>query len=114
MSLQNFDIAEMDCYGHIWFAVLAQAVEDATLILPKPRVHRHGVRCPRGCRRVFLTEEHYYKRTARLWFKNAEQTVGSFRWICSQLNLDGDLVIEKVRERLAETRTVRRRRKSLV
>lgn len=75
----------MDCYGLVWFAVLLQAVEDASV--PVPNVHP-------------LTEQHYYQRKAVLWFRNKERAdIGSFMWVCSVLNLDPEDVLEEVNRR---------------
>jgi hypothetical protein len=85
----NFEIPDMDCYGAVWFATLMQAVEDATVFVPDAKP---------------LTEQHYYQRTAILWFKNPRHDVGSFVWICSVLNLDPDEVLQRVRDKRALNR----------
>lgn len=86
----NFELPETDCYGMVWFAVLLQAIEDATVVVEDVKP---------------LTEMHYYQRKAILWFKNRERKdVGSFTWVCSVLNLEPEDVLEKVRERRQQSR----------
>lgn len=80
----NFEVPDLDCFGGVWFAVLMQAVEDATAHVPDA---------------IPLTEAHYYQRTAILWFRHRRHDIGSFVWICSVLNLDPDEVLRRVREK---------------
>lgn len=105
----NFELpAEMDCYSHLWFAVLVQAIEDATIPVPKLRVHKHSPLCRPGCKRLAYTEEHYFHRTAIDWFFHERKSLGSFQWICSILNLEPEKIIEQVKRRRTQTRTRRR------
>lgn len=101
----NFDFpGEMDCWSHLWFAALVQAVEDATLPVAKPIIHRHGPLCRSGCKRLSFTEEHYFQRTAMGWFLHERQDVGSFRWVCSILNLEPERIIEQIKLRRGASR----------
>lgn len=110
----NFDLPiEMDCYAHVWFAVLVQAVEDATIEIPPPTIHKHGPLCKNRCKRLAFTEEHYFQRTAMNWFLHNRHDIGSFQWVCSILNLEPEKIIEQVRQRKTANRNgVRTRRVS--
>ena len=105
----NFDVASFDCYGQIWFAVLVQAVEDASVVLPPLVVHQHKVKCPPGCRRLAYTDEHYFQRTAFSWFRSTEETVGSFLWVCAILNIAPEIILDRIEERRRDVRKHRRR-----
>jgi hypothetical protein len=109
----NFDVPEMDCFGHIWMAVLVQALEDATIPVPPAQIHSHSDVCPRGCKRLLLTDNHYHQRTALAWFRSETKVIGSFQWVCSILNLDPEAVIEKVRQRRGTAGIRKHRRQSL-
>jgi hypothetical protein len=82
----------MDCLGTLWFAVLMQAVEDASILVPDAHP---------------LTEQHYYQRTALLWFKNSRCDVGSFIWVCNTLNVEPEEVLQRVRDRREANRRTR-------
>lgn len=78
----NFDLTPgLDAYGHLWMAVLRQAVDDATV--------------PAQCR------DHRKERgAARDWLKSDELTVGAVRWICRILNLDVEAVRHEYTRRI--------------
>lgn len=68
----NFDITPgLDAYGHLWLAVLRQAMDDATV----PAQNRDHIK---------------ERLEARDWIKSDEFVIGSCRWICRLLNIDID------------------------
>lgn len=75
----NFDLTPgLDAYGHLWLAVLRQAIDDATV----PAHNR----------------DHVKERTAaRAWLRSDEFAIGAARWICRLLNID----IEDLRDEFA-------------
>lgn len=107
----NFTLPEMDAFGRLWFAVLGQAVDDAVAFVPEPPIHIHDMYCAPGCTRVMLSEAHYHRRVAMLWFNSARIATGSFIWVCSVLSVDP----VKVREQVDSLRDVscKRRRSSI-
>lgn len=78
----NFDITPwLDAYGHLWMAVLRQAVDDATV----PAQNR----------------DHWtVRRDARSWLKSDKWHTGSCRWICRLLNIDVDDIRDEFTRRL--------------
>ena len=107
----NFDLPEMDCFGRVWLSVLGQAVGDACAVVPQAPVHIHDMYCEPDCRRLMLSEAHYHRRVAMLWFNSARIATGSFIWVCSVLSVDP----VKVREQVDSLRDVscKRRRSSI-
>lgn len=68
----NFDLTpHLDAYGHLWMAVLRQAIDDATV----PAHNRDHVE---------------QRRAARIWIRSDGWAIGSCRWICKLLNIDVD------------------------
>lgn len=81
----------LDAYGHLWMAVLRQAVDDATV----PAHNRNHV---------------YERRTARAWLRADGVFVGSCRWICEMLGLEVDVIRSEMARRL-KFGTPRRRKR---
>jgi hypothetical protein len=66
------DIAPHTSYTRergMWAGVLRQALADYVCLIDEPK-------------------KQYYYRQARRWFESDEFSVGSFVWICDQLELD--------------------------
>ena len=84
----SFDLTPaLDAYGHLWMAVLRQAIDDATI---EP-----------------ITLE---GRRARLWLRQRVEHVGSLQWICDVLHIEIDSILAEFTRRTSEGGIQRRRR----
>lgn len=97
-------LPSLDCYGQLWLSVLLRAVEDATVVLKEPKMHLHNKGCPRKrgqiiCDRRLPSDDHIAQKQAREWFVSARNDVGSFHWICSNLDLDTEVMRRELRKR---------------
>jgi hypothetical protein len=95
MAMRNDFTPNLDVFGHLWLAVLALAVEDASMDLEQipPCIPPRSVRT--------YTENQWFQRRARIWINSTVKDVGSLEWICVMLNLDPEAIREEVNRRLA-------------
>lgn len=90
--LNSFDLTPgLDCYSHLWMAVLRQAMDDATM---PPNT----------------TEAVIERREARVWLRDAGEHIGSVQWICDVLNIKLEAILSEFDKRLAGGGIKRRRR----
>ena len=88
------DIPTMDCYGHLWTAVLAKAMEDALRPVPAEVIERHTERVKANNKRTWRTDSDYnWQLRARTWLASGSDDIGSFRWICDLLNIEPESVL---------------------
>jgi hypothetical protein len=92
--LSSFDLTPaLDAYGHLWMAVLRQAIDDATM---EPTT----------------SEARVEQRRARVWLKQAADYIGSLQWICDVLNIEVRLILDEFKRR-ADEGGIRRRRRAV-
>lgn len=95
MAMRNDLTQHLDVYGQLWLAVVALAVEDASMDLAEEIPETLPARSART-----YTENQWIQRRARIWIEGASQGIGSLEWICVMLNLDAEAIREEVRRRL--------------
>lgn len=99
---QKFDLAPFTRERRLWAAVIEQAILDISEPHPAPPVHKHIRRCSPVCTRTLdMADGHHDQLSARHWFNSPAETVGSFRWICGQLNLDARAALRGIAEGVA-------------
>jgi hypothetical protein len=86
-----FDLTFLDAYGHLWMAVLRQAMDDATM---------HT-----GSREAAVA-----RSAARQWLRSQEDGVGTVQWICDTLNIRMDILLREFQRRTNRGGIIRRRR----
>lgn len=99
MAMRNDFTPNLDVYGHLWLAVVALAVEDASMDL----IEEIPADIPSRSVRTY-TENQWFQRRARIWISSRAKEVGSLEWICVMLNLDPEAIREEVNRRLAARR----------
>jgi hypothetical protein len=77
----------LDAYGHLWMAVLRQAIDDATI---------------KSSTTTTADESRVVRFRARMWLKDADDFVGSLRWICNILGLDPQRILTEYERRTKE------------
>jgi hypothetical protein len=88
--LNHFDLSPvLDAYGHLWMAVLRQAIDDATI---DPTTSEGKVE----------------RRRARIWLRERADYIGSLQWICDVLNIKADLILTEFERRSNEGGSRRR------
>lgn len=71
----------LDAYGHLWMAVLRQAMDDATM--------------PPNTAEAVLE-----RARARTWLRDPAEGVGSVQWICDVLNVKLEVLLSEFNRRL--------------
>lgn len=88
----SFELPDnLDAYGHLWMAVLRQAIDDATMA-------------------PTTGEARVERRRARLWMEEKADPVGSMQWICDVLNIEVHTILAEFKRRANEVGIRRRRR----
>lgn len=87
----SFDLTFLDAYGHLWMAVLRQAMDDATM--------------PPSNEEMIVE-----RRRARMWLRDRTGGIGTVQWICDQLNINMEPVLKEFQRRIDGGGIKRRRR----